>query len=905
MATRMTVIKKDGTTEHLQVSQIEAKLDRLIATPTVLVKVPRDRILCDTLHCLVDGVKTSQIDDAMLNTTVGLIRYHPDNSKLAARLTLDEVRRKVRKIAPTFTAAMELCNKMTLAQAPSHKYELWSEEFIKFVRTNSVDLDSLIDDTRDDYMDYFGATVTVEKYLHRNSKGELLETVQYFKLRVAVAVSENMEQVRTVYDILSKNMAGFATPIMLNCGMIKGSSASCFLLAITHDNLESIIGDGLLKSGVLSRGGGGVAVYAGRMRAGGATISGTNGTTNGPLRFLHEMDAQVDYVDQGGGPRGRKGSIAVYFPVWHPDALDAISLKLPSTKECEATFNLFYGLTIPDIFMKRYTENVNSTWTMFCPCAVRKVLNDVKRYPGANARVISYIEEMRNKLFPEDSPELDMFFGTEFEEIYEFLEFLPTSVTGAKATTTGVIVERIFSLWSQLSIPYIVFTDALNAGWEYREGWGPALVMSNLCTEIVHPVGNIPKEACFKLRDEIVKKVVAKDERVISTMCRTATGGVNQHLHLKLNYFMRDNVDCVTHEISNDPTVVSVCNLCSITIPAYISVTPDGTAIFDLKRMQDVVKVMVRSFATILNRTFNPLKNSMYGNLLMRNIGVGVVGMADAVLLMGLEQESVEALHFQETVHAHIYYAAVDMSADMSNGKDNYPLYENSHMYNGRFRFEFGRQVDDNFPAAKISFNPHGEHVNLDWESLRRKVAKKGQYFGHLTSNMPTATSSQMQGWSETMEQRAGFMMSRKVNIGYFTCADPCMVKHFEKTGRWNDKLADAILNNKGSVRNLPSSFGITEKDMRLLVTSSEMKVQSLLRLHRMRAAYTTQTSSNSIDDPVGTAKSMNTALILTWKYGLTGTYYYRVLAKNSGKSLQIEQLVEESKGCNGDACSS
>ncbi|CAE7846867.1 RnrL [Symbiodinium necroappetens] len=138
--------------------------------------------------------------------------------------------------------------------------------------------------------------------------------------------------------------------------------SSCFLLKMQGDSIEGIY-DTLKQCALISKSAGGIGVAISNIRASGSYIRGTNGHSNGLVPMLRNFNETARYVDQGGGKR--KGSFAMYLEPWHADVMDFLELRKNHGKEEQRARDLFYGLWIPDLFMKRVKDNQD--WTLFCP----------------------------------------------------------------------------------------------------------------------------------------------------------------------------------------------------------------------------------------------------------------------------------------------------------------------------------------------------------------------------------------------------------------------------------------------------------------------------------------------------------------------------------------------------------
>ncbi|KAH8045186.1 ribonucleoside-diphosphate reductase [Aureococcus anophagefferens] len=160
----------------------------------------------------------------------------------------------------------------------------------------------------------------------------------------------------------STKMFTHATPTLFNAGTPRPQLSSCFLLAMKEDSIEGIY-DTLKRCAAISKYAGGIGLSVHNIRATDSYICGSNGTSNGIVPMLRVYNDTARYVDQGGGRR--KGSFAIYLEPWHADIETWLDLKKNHGNELERARDLFYGLWIPDLFMKRV--EANGFWSLMCP----------------------------------------------------------------------------------------------------------------------------------------------------------------------------------------------------------------------------------------------------------------------------------------------------------------------------------------------------------------------------------------------------------------------------------------------------------------------------------------------------------------------------------------------------------
>ena len=237
-----------------------------------------------------------------------------------------------------------------------------SEEFYNNCLKYGSEIEDMIDYNRDYNIDYFGFKTLEKSYLNKINK-TIVERIQHLWMRVALSIHKsNMEKVKTTYDLLSNKYFTHATPTLFNAGTNKNQLSSCFLLAMESDSITGIY-DTLKDCANISKYAGGIGLHIHNIRSTGSHIRGTNGTSNGIVPMLRVFNNTARYVDQGGGKRN--GSFAIYLEPWHSDIYEFLEMRKNHGDEELKARDLFYGLWIPDLFMKRIEEDAQ--WTLMCP----------------------------------------------------------------------------------------------------------------------------------------------------------------------------------------------------------------------------------------------------------------------------------------------------------------------------------------------------------------------------------------------------------------------------------------------------------------------------------------------------------------------------------------------------------
>jgi len=433
----LQVVKRNGEKEDVRFDAIQEKLTKLSEglNPKWIDPGTVTKLVIEGLY---DGVTTAELDELSAETAASLASQHPDYSKLAARICVDNLHRSTKGVFSEVIADLR-----NYVDPESGKHApLISQEVYDIVMENKEKLDAYLDYQRDHNYDYFGYKTLERSYLLRLD-GNVAERPQHMLMRVSIGIHHNdIEKALKTYDLMSEGWFTHATPTLFNSGTPKPQMSSCFLLTMQDDSLDGIY-DTLKQCALISKSAGGIGLSIHQIRSKGSYIKGTNGYSNGLVPMLRVFNDTARYVDQGGGKR--KGSIAIYLEPWHPDIFEFLDLRKNHGKEEMRARDLFYALWTPDLFMQRVEDNAE--WSLFCP---------------------------------NECPDLHDSYGEEFEALYTKYE---AEGRARKTIKARELWDAVTQSQIETGTPYMLYKDACNIK-SNQKNLG-TIRSSNLCTEIV------------------------------------------------------------------------------------------------------------------------------------------------------------------------------------------------------------------------------------------------------------------------------------------------------------------------------------------------------------------------------------------------------------------------------------
>lgn len=439
----MRVKKRSGKLVPVDLNKI---VNVVLACSNGLPEVDPMRIATKAISGLYDGASTKELDELCIQTASMLISEDPAYSKLAARLLNRYIHEEVRtQNILSFSDSIQM----------GCKQGLISPEKAAFVMENKEALNLIVDQTRNDLFEYFGLRTVYDRYLLKHPETrQVVESPQYFFLRVACGLGDNFPEMKEFYDLISQMDYMPSSPTLFNSATLRPQLSSCYLLDSPQDSLVSIY-DKYKDIALLSKFAGGIGVAFHRIRSAGSLIKGTNGKSNGVIPWLKTLDSSVAAVNQGGK---RKGAACIYLETWHADIEDFLELRDNTGDEARRAHNLNLANWIPDLFMKRLKEN--KTWSLFDP----------------------------QKL-----PQLVDTYGEEFERLYTEAE---EAGLYEKQIPARDLYGRMMKTLAQTGNGWMTFKDSSNLKCNQTGEPQNVVHLSNLCTEILEVTNKDETAVC-------------------------------------------------------------------------------------------------------------------------------------------------------------------------------------------------------------------------------------------------------------------------------------------------------------------------------------------------------------------------------------------------------------------------
>ena len=705
------------------------------------------------------------------------------------------------------------------------------------MKEHSEVLNAMIDNSKDNKFSFFGVATLEKSYLLRDMSQKVIERPQYMYLRVAIELGMNMglAWIKRTYEALSNHLYTHATPTLFNSGTRITNLASCFQSALAGDSHQGIT-KSYAETTSFSRMGGGNGLHTHALRAAKSLIGSSGRPASGLFPFAKQEEIGMRYFNQNGK---RPGALSLALMSEHAEFPTLFPyLKRGDAKKEDAATDLFYQAWVSDRFMEAAERGedkfkLDDSFHTFCP-------HDIKK---AGLKPLQSV------------------YGAAFDGVYE--EAIKRQLT-RKAVSANAVMNLFADTTIMEGMPYWLLKDAFNRKSNYKHA--APIESSNLCAEMAMPA--------------------TSDEWA---------------------------------ETNNKPRITSVCNLASGN--ALELTYEDGSP--NHANIDEFMLLAVRNLdAAIDKNSFADVPSADYANTHFRPLGIGIQGLGDVRLRAMLPFESPEWAVVNKRLSQAMYYYALKHSCELAKEKGAAPGFAGSPMSEGKFQFDLWQeesvemidkwtaQASDHENKNTAGDKEYAAYLRkwvdnkrsfideiaplpeFDWEALRANIKTYGLRNIALIAYMPTASTANIMGNLEGVEDLYKLIYVRETFAGDFTEISKWLVRALDAKGLWNAEMSTILKANDMSVKNV----AVIPSDIReVFKTVWEHSQMSSIDQSAVRGAYTCHSQSFNLFYSKPNRTIVKKLWIYAWRKGLkTGMYYLKSLKQAKGMEMQVEQKTQE-----------
>lgn len=791
MMTNITITKRDGTKEPFNADKINRSIERAcfgLTDPISMVT----QIATETQLTLYDGMTTEEMDIATINAAVQNVKEDIEYDKVAVRLLLKTVYRRVVGEYNDDQAELEAGHR---AQFPVHIRKMVAAGLLDPQMQDKFDLERLAQAMkieRDELFTYAGVSTLLDRYSMRNENQKRIETPQYFFMRIAMGHCYNEAdptgQAIKFYDRMSQLLYIAGGSTNLGAGTNRPALSNCFLIQVEDDmdHIAKSVAD-VLK---ISKASGGLGVSMTKLRASGSTLKSSNTISSGPTPFAKIIDTAIHAIVRGGK---KKGACAFYMENWHYDFPEYIDWRHNAGDDYMRMRTANTAVFLSDEFMKRVESG--DDWYLFDP---------------------------------KETPDLVELYGEAFSKRYaEYIEMAKAGQIKMwkKVPATEQWHQILVSLQSTAH-PWLTWKDTINLR-ALNNNTG-TIHMSNLCTEICLP---------------------------------------------------------------QDKNNIAVCNLISLNLATHI----EGKQV-NWHKLEETVRLMTRQLDNLIDINVLPIEEAARSDRENRAIGIGVMGLSDALEQLGMPYESGHAAEFTDRMFEFVSYHAIDESANLARERGSYKNFPGSRWSKGMVPVDTLAVVEAERGFAS-GLKADTRNKQLNWDALREKV-KGGMRNATLMAVAPNANIGLVAGTTPGIDPRFAQVFSRNKFSGKYMDINHNLVKDLKNMGIW-DEVKEKIVEKQGDITDIEE---IPMYLRQIYKTSFTTSPYAFIEIAARAQKWVDQGLSRNIYLAERDVENTKQVYMAAWKRGLKTTYYLHMKPRHTAEQSTISVNKAAAMGKRGFA---
>lgn len=342
---------------------------------------------------------------------------------------------------------------------------------------------------------------------------------------------------------------------------------------------------------------------------------------------------------------------------------------------------------------------------------------------------------------------------------------------------------------------------------------------------------------------------------------------------------------CIEISLYSDDKSYSVCNLCSIALPKFVKYNEKGEPWFDHAHLKEVAQYVVHPMNKVIDNNYYPTEETKLTNLKNRPLGVGIQGLNDVYFKMRIPFESTEARKLNKEIFETLYYGTLTGSIEEAKKYGAYSSFKGSPFSEGKLQFDLAQEFD----GIKLEDYLSGR---WDWNALKAELKEYGARNSMLVALMPTASSAQIMGNTESFEAIDSCIFKRRVLSGEYIVVNKYLVKELEDLGLWSKEMKDNIIAHDGSIQNIPE---IPDDIKAIYKTVWEISMKSVIEQSSERGVFVDQMQSMNLFMANPNYKKLTSMHFHSWKHHLkSGMYYLRSKGSASAGKFSIDANLEK-----------
>jgi len=338
-----------------------------------------------------------------------------------------------------------------------------------------------------------------------------------------------------------------------------------------------------------------------------------------------------------------------------------------------------------------------------------------------------------------------------------------------------------------------------------------------------------------------------------------------------------------------DENEIAVCTLSSICLPRFVEEDENGKLFYNYEKLKYIAGLVTKNLNRVIDVNYYPVEKAKKSNFRHRPIGIGIQGLADVYCMMDLPYDSEEARFINRKIFETIYFGALKMSVELAKKDGPYETFR----HNGGSPFSHGE-----LQYHLWGLDESDLLMDYNWEELIDDIKKYGTRNSLLTTVMPTASTSQIMGNTESMEPIPTNVYTRSTLAGEFTVINKYLMEKLISLDLWNQQVRNELMYDKGSVQNIDS---IPDHIKQVYRTAYELKNKPIVQQSVERGPFIDQSQSLNLFCLTPDFEMLTSAQFYGWKNKIkTGMYYLKtqpaVSAIQFGLDAEVIMEIEKKR---------
>lgn len=339
---------------------------------------------------------------------------------------------------------------------------------------------------------------------------------------------------------------------------------------------------------------------------------------------------------------------------------------------------------------------------------------------------------------------------------------------------------------------------------------------------------------------------------------------------------------CTEITLNTGADETAVCNLGSVVLDQHVD--EDGN--IDHAKLRETVRTAVRALDNVIDINFYPTEAARNANMRHRPIGMGVMGLQNALFKRNTPFASQEAIEFNDEIMEAVAFYAYEASSDLAGEKGTYKTYKGSKWDRGLLPQDT-LDLLENERGVKIDVPRGGK---LDWAPLREKIASQGMRNSNVLAIAPTATISNIMGSTPCIEPLYKNLYTKSNLGGEFVTLNPYLVRDLKAIGLWGPETLDRIKYFDGELAEINR---IPDDIKQKYVTAFGIDHKYFIEAAGRRQKWIDQSQSVNLFLAAPSMRTLSHMYRAAWRHGLKTTYYLRTLAASNIEKATVETTKE------------